>query len=157
MRDMVPPGKRLTIETFQGCERTRGKEGIPYVPDDPFDAALLIPGAYLARAGGKVVVRAQIQEPGMKVDRVAAPFQHCAAQVVVEQYSWKAVPVSEGVHVSTQKALHGLVKEELEVQPSGIRQSDHEAGQLSPGTANRHFPKMSPVDLALFAREVAQD
>ena len=92
----VTPFEGLAVEILQGGKRTGGKEGIPDVANNPLDASFLVPGAHLAGTGGEVVMGAQLQKPGMKVDGVAAPLQHYAAEIVVEQDSGNTFPVLKG-------------------------------------------------------------
>src|SRR5947208_446147 len=55
-------------------------------------------------------------------------------------------PVFERVHVAAQEVLHSLVKEELQIQSSGIRQRHHKTGQGSFGAAHHHVPKVGPIE-----------
>src|SRR6266511_2747385 len=83
----VAPGKRLPVEVFQSRKRASGKEGFAYIPNHPFNAPFLIAGAHLTRAGGKVIVGAQVQKPRMKVNGVAPALEYHAAKVVIQQDS----------------------------------------------------------------------
>ena len=90
----------------------------------------------------------------MKMNGIAAPLEHGAAKIVVQQDSGKTLPVFKGMNVAAQKALHALVEEELEVQRPGIGERDDKAGKLPASPANGNFSKMRPVHLSLFAGKV---
>jgi hypothetical protein len=50
----------------------------------------------------------------MEADRIAAPFQHRAFQIVVQQNTWSTVPGGEGSDMAAQKVLHPGVGEEAQ-------------------------------------------
>jgi hypothetical protein len=152
----VTPVKRLAVEVFQSRKRASGKKGFAYIPDRSFHAPFLIAGAYLTRAGREMIMGAQIQEPGMKADGVAPAFHHRTAKVVIQQDSGQTGPVSKGMHVATQEALHALIEEELEVERPRVGERYHETGKPPAGSTDGHLPKMSPIDLALFPSKCAQ-
>jgi hypothetical protein len=79
MRFPITPLKSLAVEIFQRGEWAGCEEGFAYVPDDPLDPPFLISGAHLAGASWKVVVGAELEDPGIKVNGVAAPLEHHAA------------------------------------------------------------------------------
>ena len=153
VRFPVPPCKSLAIEFLQSGKRTGGKEGFPYIPNDSLNAPLLIAGTHLARAGGKMIMGAQFQESGMKMNGIPMPLQHDTAKIVVEQDSGKALPVFKGMDVTAQKTFHALVEEELKVQCPGIGKRDHKTGKPAACAANGNFSKMRPVHLSLFCQE----
>ena len=96
-------------------------------------------------------MRAQLDQPGVKLDLIAAALQHRALEIVVKNHARLPVPKLERMHVTAQEILHGLIEEELQIQRSRIRQRHYEAGQGSLGSAYHHVPKVSPVDLRLLA------
>jgi hypothetical protein len=98
-----------------------------------------------------VIVRAQLDQPGVKLDLIAAAFQHGAFEIVVKNHARLTGPALKRMHVAAQEILHGLIEEKLQIQSSGIRQCHHEAGQGSLGAAHHHMPKVSPIDLRLLA------
>src|SRR4051794_12483126 len=53
VRDRVSPRQGLAVALDQGSEGAARPEGIPYEPNRPFHAALLISFTYLARTGVK--------------------------------------------------------------------------------------------------------
>jgi hypothetical protein len=73
-------------------------------------------------------VRAQLDQPGVELDLIAAALQHGAFEVVVKNHARLPGPVFERAHVTAQEVLHGLIEKELQIQSSGIRQRYHEAG-----------------------------
>jgi hypothetical protein len=50
----------------------------------------------------------------MEADRFAAPFQHRAFRIVVQQNTWSTVPGGEGSDMAAQKVLHPGVGEEAQ-------------------------------------------
>ena len=96
-------------------------------------------------------MRAQVDQPGVKLNLIAAALQHCTLEIVVENHARLAVPILKRMHVAAQEILHGLIEEELQIQSSRIRQRHHEAGQGSFGAAHHHVPKVSPINLRLLA------
>ena len=60
-------------------------------------------------------MRAQLDQPGMKLDLIAAALQHCTLEVVVKNYTRLPVPILKRMHVAAQEVLHGLIEEELQV------------------------------------------
>ena len=96
-------------------------------------------------------MRAQLDQPGVELDLIAAALQYGTFEIVVKNHSRLSGPVFERMHVAAQEVLHGLIEEEFKIQRSGIRQRHHEAGQGSLGAAHHHVPKVGPIDLRLFA------
>src|ERR1035438_1432443 len=149
MRDLVSPEESLTIAFLQGGEVAAGPEGFAYVTNGAFDAAFLIAGPHLAGAGYAVVVGAQLQQPRMEVDLVAAPLQHGTAQVVMKNHARLSRPGLKGVDMAAQEVLHALVEEELQIQGSGVGQGNDKAGQTPAGAADHDSAEVRPVDLGL--------
>ena len=100
-----------------------------------------------------MIVRAQLQQSGVKQDLITATLQHGAFEVVVENHSRLAGPSLKRMHVAAQEVLHGLIEEELQKQGSRIRQRHYEAGQGTLGAAHRHVAEVRPIDLRLLARK----
>jgi hypothetical protein len=117
--------------------------------DDASVVTDLIAGAHLARSRSEVIVRTQLDQPGMKLDLIAAALQHRTLEIVVKDHARLPGPVLKSMHVDAQEVFHGLIEEELQIQSSRIRQRHHEAGQSSLGPSHHHRPKVSPVDLPL--------
>src|SRR5438105_13773266 len=92
MSDLVTPEKGLAVQLFQSGERSAGPERLAYIENRSFHASFLISCPYLAGTRGEVIMRAQVQQSRMKVNLVAAPFQHSTAEVVVEKDSWSGQP-----------------------------------------------------------------
>src|SRR5262245_47431411 len=84
MGNLISPGASLEIEVFQVGEGTGGKERMTDVLNGAFDSPFLIAASRPARPWGKVVMRAQFQQTGMKVDRLAMPLQDHRSQVIVD-------------------------------------------------------------------------
>ena len=116
MSDLVTLKKSLAVQLFQSGEHSAGPEGLAYIQNRSFHSAFLISGPYLAGTRSKVIMRAQVQQPRMKADLVAASFQHGAAEVIVEKDSWLTRPSLKRVDMTTQKVFHTLIEEEFQIE-----------------------------------------
>ena len=105
----------LAIAFGQCGKGPAGPERIADIADGSFHAALLITGSHLARPRSEVIMRAQLEQPGMKLDQIAAALQHCTFEIVVKNHSRLPGPVLERVHVAAQEVLHGLIEEEFQI------------------------------------------
>jgi hypothetical protein len=101
-------------------------------------------------------MRAQVQQPRMKVNLVTAPFQHGTAEVIVEKDSWLTGPSLKRVNMATQKIFHTLIEEEFQIQSTRVGKGDQKAGQTPAGSADGDFAKVRPIDLSLLSRKTAQ-
>src|SRR5262245_2344231 len=110
MRNLVSPGPRLEIELLQIREGAGRKKRMADVLNGAFDSPFFVTTSRPARAGGEVIVRAQFQQARMKMDRIAAPFDHYRPQVVVIDSSHHASQVREGIDVAEQKSLQALIE-----------------------------------------------
>ena len=81
MSDLVTPEKGLAVQLFQSGERSAGPERLAYIENRSFHASFLISCPYLAGTRGEVIMRAQVQQSRMKVNLVAATFQHGTARL----------------------------------------------------------------------------
>ena len=149
VRVLVAPELSLAIAFGQRGKSSACPERVANIADSAFHAAFLIAGAHLARPWSEVIMRAQLDQPRVKLDLIAAAFQHRALEIVVKNYARLPVPVGKSMHVAAQEILHGLIEEELQIQGSRIRQRHHEAGQGSLGAAHHYVPKVGPIDLRL--------
>ena len=100
MRDLIAPQPGLSVALGQSGEHAAGPERVPHITNGAFYSTFLIAGAYLARPGSAVVVRAEFKEARMEVDVFAAALQDntlevlCAATCNVE---WRAqMPIGRG-------------------------------------------------------------
>ena len=156
MGDLVTPEQGLTIALFQRGEVAAGPEGFAHVTNGAFDAAFLITGPNLAGTSDAVIVSAQFQQTGMKVDLIAAPFQHGTAEIVMKNHTRLARPSLKGVNMAAQEVLHALIEEELQIQRSRVGKGDDKAGQTPAGTTDHDFAEVRPVDLRLLGRKDMQ-
>src|SRR5512143_422288 len=131
MRDLVAPEERLTVALGQRGEGSARPERVADIANSALYSPFLISGPDLAGAGGEVVVGAQLQQPRMEVDLLAAALQHGTAEVVIENHARLTGPSLEGVHVPAQEILHGLIEEELQIQRPRVGERDEEAGELA--------------------------
>src|SRR5262245_12145320 len=156
MRDLVTPSQRLPVALGQRSEAPARPKRIPNIANRSFHPALLIRGTDLAGTCDKVIMRAQFQQTGMKVDLIAAALQHGAAEIVIEDDAGLPTPVLKRVHMAAQKVLHGLIEEELQIQHSRVRQCDDEAGQSAARAPHGDLPEVGPIDLGLLSRKSLQ-
>lgn len=92
----------------------------------------------------------------MKTDRLTLALEHGALQIIVEQDSRHAAPGIEGADVAAQKVLHSRIEEEAQVDVARVRKHHHKGHQRPAGATDLEMAKVSPVDLALFARQRPQ-
>src|SRR5215472_7549284 len=115
MRDLIAPSQRLPVALGQRGEGAACPERIPNIANGSFHAAFLIPGADLAGTSDKVIMRAQLHQPWMEVDLIAAALQHGTAEIVIENHPRLSAPILKRMHVAAQKVLHGLIEEEFQI------------------------------------------
>src|SRR5207253_9173795 len=111
MSDLVTPEKGLAVQLFQSGERSAGPERLAYIENRSFHASYMISCPYLAGTKGEVIMRAQVQQTRMKVNKVAAPLQHRTAENVVEKESWLARPGLKLKDMATKKVILTLTAE----------------------------------------------
>ena len=117
----VTPLQSLTVEVFQGRERASREIRFAYIPNGPFDTPFLVSRAYLARAWSKMIMSAQLQDLGVKVNIIVTTLDNDTAKVVVNQNPGKALPIFESMDVTAKEAFHPLVEEKLKVQRPRVR------------------------------------
>src|SRR5262249_5933367 len=110
MSQAVAPLQRLAVEILQRGKAARGEEGIADVADDALDAAFLVAAPRMAGLGRKMVMTAQVEQPGMESDGVAEALQDHRFQIVVENLTRDSSPVGEGVDVTAQETLQALIE-----------------------------------------------
>ncbi len=107
-----------------------GREvGIPYVPYRSLDASFLIAPRRRDRTRLTVIVGGQFEQAWMKADRIPVPFQHRAAEIVVQHDSGNPAPIGKRIDMAAEEVLQRLVEEELQKQGARVRQGQHETGQ----------------------------
>src|SRR5450631_2808454 len=129
MRHLIAPDESLAITLSQSRESAARPERVAYIANGPFHAAFLITPPHLAGFRREVIVRAKVDEARMKQDVTAAALEDRAFEIVVKNHARLAGPGFKRMHVTAQKVLRRLIKEELQVQGSGIRQRRHETRQ----------------------------
>ncbi len=92
----------------------------------------------------------------METDRVAAPFQHHAFEIVVQYDTGNTVPCGKRGDVAAQEVLHPGVREEAQEDLARMAQHHDERHQWAACAADLKMAEMSPVDLRLFAGETTQ-
>ena len=63
-----------------------------------------------------MIVRAQLDQPRMKLDLIAAALQYGTFEIVVKNDTRLAGPGLKRMHVAAQEVLHGLIEEEFQIQ-----------------------------------------
>ena len=58
--------------------------------------------------------------------------------------------------MAEEEILQALIEKELQPQSAAVGEGQEESGETAAGTADGHFPEMSPVGLRLLAREGAK-
>ena len=150
------PGVRLDVEIIHILEATAGEEGIADVTDGTLDAPLLVSPGNRHRPWLKAIVTGQCQERRVEANDRTLAFQYRALQIVIQRDSRTAAPGSKGIDMAAQEVLH--VGAEVKAQEDLARpgQDGDESHQGTPGVADVEVAEVSPVDLALFARQGAQ-
>ena len=80
----VAPDLGLGIEVIEIFEAAGSKEAIAYVSDGALDATLLIAARDRHGARFIAIMPGKAQQGRMEADRIAAPFQHHAFEIVVQ-------------------------------------------------------------------------
>ena len=146
----------LGIEVVEIGEAAGGEERRAHVADGALDAALLVAARHRDRTRFVAIVPGKVQQRGMEADRVAAPFQHRALEIVVEQNARHAAPGGEGADMAAQEVLHPGVEEEAQEDLPRVAQHHDERHQRTAGAADLQMAEVPPVDLRLFAGQAAQ-
>jgi hypothetical protein len=149
----VTPAPGLAVEVRQVGERARRKEGMTDILDGALDASFLGAAKGPARLGGEVIVAAQFEQPRLKVDGVTTAFEDDGFEIVIENDSGTAAPLTKGMDVAQQKVLQGLIEKELEIEGAAVGECEHEAGQATLRTADSDLTKAGPVSLRLLGGE----
>ena len=132
------------------------KNDIADVSDGALDAALLVAARDRHGARFVAIVPGEAEQGRMEADRVAAPFQHRALEIVVQQDTRNALPRGEGGDVAAQEVLHPGVREEAQEDLARVAQHHDERHQRTPCPADLEMAEMSPVHLRLLAGQAAQ-
>ncbi len=151
--DFTSPHQCLAIEVGQSSEGTGGEERIPDESNDSFDSAFLIAPRRTAGPWSEVIVRGQLDESRIEMDRASKALHHGRAQVVVQDDPGDPAQIREGADVTPQETLHTLIERELQVKRARIREGHDETGQISLCRPNRDLAEAGPVRLRLFSRK----
>jgi hypothetical protein len=89
----------------------------------------------------------------MKVNLVAATFEHGTAQIVVQKDSRLARPSVKRADMPAQKVFHALIEEEFQIQSARVGKDDQEARQTPTSPTDGDFAEVGPVNLSLFSRK----
>ena len=115
--------------------------------DLPLDFPLLISASRRAGSGGEVVVAGELEQTGVKLDGGAAAVEDGAAQVVVDECAGNAAQGLEGLDVSAEEALEGLVEGEEGGDGAGVAEDHDESGDGAGAVSDADLAEGAPVDL----------
>jgi hypothetical protein len=152
----LAPLEKLGIEVGDVAKAARGEEAIAQEADLALDAPLLVASCHGAGTGEEVVVAGELEQPGMKLDRVALAGEHRALEIVVEKGPGRALEEGQGLDVSAQEALERLVEGEEHVEGAGPAEHHDEGGQGPARLSDLHVTEVSPVDLGLLTGQRRQ-
>ncbi len=98
----------------------------------------------------------KFQECGVETDGIALALEHGTFQVVVEHDPAQPAPGREGSLVAAQEIGHLRIEEEAQEDRPREAQHHDECHQGPFGLTDGELPEVSPVHLALFARQGLQ-
>ena len=136
------PRLGLGIEVINIREGASREEGLPDIADGALDAALLVAAGDRDRARFVAIAPGEAQQRGMEADGVAAPFQHRALEIVIEENTRNALPRGEGGDMAAKEALHAGVQEEAQKDLARVAQHHDERHQRPPRLADLETPHM---------------
>src|SRR3990172_3694542 len=139
--------EELGVGVVDVAEGAGGEEAIAEKADLSLDASLLVAAADGAGSRQEVVVTGELEQAGMKLDRVAVAREDGALEIVVEQGARGALEVGEGLDVPAQEALQRLVEGEQGVDRAGPGEHHHEGGQRTAGLADAQISKIPPLNI----------
>jgi hypothetical protein len=148
--EAVAPLQSLSVEVAEVLERARGEEAIAGVPDRALDAAFLVASCDRDRPGLEVVMRGELKEGRVKMNRVADALEDSALEIVVEQDTRDPAEEGKGLDVAAEEARHRGAEEKAQEDLARPGQDHHEGGESSRRGANGEGAKARPIDLGLF-------
>jgi len=154
--DLVAPGEGLAVEGLQGDEGASGEEALTDIGNGALDATFFVAPRRAARTGGEVVVSGEFEPAGMKVKSVAVAFEHDTTEIIGGQAARSSTPVVEGVDMTKEEVLQGLIEEEFQPQGTAVREGQDEGGEAAAGATDGDFAEAGPVGLGLLAGESLQ-
>ena len=96
------------------------------------------------------------EQAGVKVNGVAAAFEHDRLKIVIQNSSGCAAPRGKSMNMAQQKVLECLVEKELQIERATVREGEHEAGQAPLGAADSDRAEAGPISLRLLTRQSCQ-
>ena len=100
----LAPGERLSVEIVEIGIGPCGEEAIADVADRALDTTLLVASRRADWPGQVMIVRCECEQRGMKANRVPAPLEHGALEVVVEEHARHAAEEVEGQGVAAEES-----------------------------------------------------
>ena len=85
----------------------------------------------------------------MEADRVAEALQNDLFHIIVQDGSWKTLPITESIDVSAEQAFQRLIEKELEIESPAVGEGDDEAGEFPESAADFDLAERSSVGLGL--------
>ena len=92
----------------------------------------------------------------MEADRVAVPFRYRTIKIVVQQNTRHTTPRVEAGGMAAQKAFHPGIRKEAQKNLPRVAEHHDEGHQRTPDAAEFQMPEVTPVDLGLLTRQIAQ-
>ena len=145
--DLVAPAPELVVEVVEVSEGSGGEEGMPQVLDLSFDLSFLVAASRRAGAGGEVVVAGEFEQSGVELDGGAAAVEDGGSEVVVDEGAGDAAEGLEGLDMSAEEALEGLVEGEEGGDGAGVAEDHDESGDGAGAASDADLAEGAPVDL----------
>jgi hypothetical protein len=158
MCDPVTPVAIDPVKLRQGLEATRGPEPGLQIPHSALDRSLLPRGLRRARRGVKRVVTAEVQEPRIPADHLAAvALGDRGPEVVIDALARDATEPVKHPDMPLQERLDGHVKAEVRGLRAAERQRRHQ--RIDP-TLNPADPRtgrhLTPIKLHHLTRAISR-
>ena len=101
--------------------------------------------------GREVVVTGELEQTGVKLHCRTATVQDGAPQVVVDEGAGDAAQGVEGLDVSAEEALEGLVEGEQGGEGARVAEDHDETGDGAGAVSDADLAEGAPVDLCLLS------
>ena len=100
-----------------------------------------------------MVVAGELEQAGVKLDGGTAAVEHSAAQVVVDERAGDAAQGLEGLDVSAEETLKGLVEGEEGGDGARVAEDHDESGDGACAVSDADLAEGAPVHLTLLAHQ----
>src|ERR1017187_1916757 len=109
-RFLQAPRGCLGVELTDIFELAGSKKSVAYKTNGAFHAPFFVTARERHRARLEPIVGGQLQERRMEADRLGAPLQYCAPQVVVKDDPGHRTPGGERLDMAAQEVVHRAVQ-----------------------------------------------